>query len=130
MKQSLLRLGLNKLLRFPFGTLVGLTHNECTELKTIILNYNFDVISCWKWCCCRQWGLNIPWYQKFISCCPVSLANILCKLTERLIRNRLLFVSDEIKIISERQGSFRRCRSTIEKLIFLFQEVQDDFQRK
>ncbi|GFQ97788.1 hypothetical protein TNCT_347791 [Trichonephila clavata] len=45
---------------------------------------------------------------------PNSPANIMCKLTEIMIANRLLYVLDKIGIVSERQAGFQRYRRTSE----------------
>ncbi|GFQ86799.1 uncharacterized protein TNCT_342001 [Trichonephila clavata] len=37
---------------------------------------------------------------------PISLTSIMCKLTEIMFANRLLYVLDKIGIISERQAGF------------------------
>jgi len=61
---------------------------------------------------------------------PISLTSCLFKLFERLVLNRLCFYLESKNLISLTQAGFRPGRSTADQVLFLFQSIWDDFQKK
>jgi hypothetical protein len=61
---------------------------------------------------------------------PISLTSVMCKLTERLIANRLNHYLEKFCCLSDRQAGFRKYRNTTEQIVRLTQEIKDGFHQK
>ena len=63
---------------------------------------------------------------------PISLTNSIAKLTEKLIKNRLVSFLDKYNILNDRQSGFRAKRQTLDNLFYFSQktfEAMDDNQK-
>lgn len=58
---------------------------------------------------------------------PIALTSCICKLMERIVKNRLQYQLDLIQAISPRQTGFRKNRSTVDHLINLEDEITRGF---
>ena len=56
---------------------------------------------------------------------PVSLTSVVCKVLERIIRNRIMEHLDRNNLLSPQQHGFRSKRSCLTQLLEYFQEVHD-----
>ena len=78
-----------------------------------------------------QWSeaIQIPILKKGkddsnpLSYRPVSLTPVLCKLMERLIKNRMTWYMEKNEIITPIQSGFRKKRSTIDQIIRLETDI-------
>ena len=61
---------------------------------------------------------------------PISLLSCLGKLMERLVYNRLYWISEKCNFLSDEQCGFRQRKSTIEPLIRLTQDIHRGFSTK
>ena len=56
---------------------------------------------------------------------PIALTNCLCKVLERMVNNRLVFVLEKRNLISLWQSGFRRGRSTIDNILMLETNIRN-----
>ncbi|KAK3871092.1 hypothetical protein Pcinc_023738 [Petrolisthes cinctipes] len=61
---------------------------------------------------------------------PIALTSCLCKVMERIINNRLLFVLEAKGLLSDRQCGFRKHRSTVDHLMNLEHCISKAFANK
>ena len=61
---------------------------------------------------------------------PIALTNCLCKIMERLVNNRLLYVLEKYNIICPYQSGFRKNRCTYDNLTRLEHDIQRAFEYK
>ena len=61
---------------------------------------------------------------------PEALTNVLCKIFEKMINERLVWDLEKEKRIAKRQLSFRKQRSTIDAISKIITKFLDGFQRK
>ncbi|MES9973890.1 MAG: reverse transcriptase family protein, partial [Candidatus Thiodiazotropha sp.] len=66
--------------------------------------------------------------NKLDSYRPISLTSTVGKVMERLVTNRLRYITESEKLLSENQAGFRHGRSTEDQLIRLSQSISDGFQ--
>ena len=61
---------------------------------------------------------------------PTALTNCLCKIMERLVNNRLLYVLEKYNIICPYQSGFRKNRCTYDNLTRLEHDIQRAYEHK
>lgn len=61
---------------------------------------------------------------------PVSLTSCLCKVLERLVNKRLMWVLEKNKVLPKTQSGYRKARSTTDHLVQLEAELQYTFIQK
>ncbi|MCP4262523.1 MAG: RNA-directed DNA polymerase [Planctomycetes bacterium] len=61
---------------------------------------------------------------------PIALTDCLCKVMERMVNKRLLFVLDAKGVLSEHQSGFRKYGSTLDHLVHLEHCIAETFARK
>ncbi len=113
-------------LLFSTGLLSNM-HNVSAVLKSHsvwALNKILKLLSLNTWSSCIECSLILE-YTGIASCIPdlyenafhpIALASCLCKLMERMIHRRLLFVLEAKGLLSGQQSGFRKYRSTMNHL--------------
>ena len=61
---------------------------------------------------------------------PISLTSCVCKLMERIVNNRLMWILESENLLADEQAGFRKCRSTEDQIAYIAQEIEDGFQEK
>lgn len=61
---------------------------------------------------------------------PIALTSCLCKVLERMVNYRLMYVLEKNKLLSPMQCGFRKNRSTYDHLVFLESEIRSAFVRR
>ncbi|GFY26334.1 putative RNA-directed DNA polymerase from transposon X-element [Trichonephila clavipes] len=61
---------------------------------------------------------------------PIALTSCFCTTFERMINTRLVYVLEKEKCISPLQSGFRKCRSTLDNLVFLESQIRDAFVKR
>ncbi|GFO32403.1 folylpolyglutamate synthase [Plakobranchus ocellatus] len=61
---------------------------------------------------------------------PISLTNCICKLMERIINARLMWVLEKNNNLMHEQAGFRQSRSAEDQATFIVQKIEDGFQHK
>ena len=58
---------------------------------------------------------------------PIALTSCVCKIYERMINSRLVWILESRNLLSNRQFGFRKHRSTLDPLLLLSREIQNAF---
>jgi len=61
---------------------------------------------------------------------PISITNTLCKISEKLIKNRLVYYLESNKLITDFQSGFRSNKSTIDNVFYFKQKCLEAFSIK
>ena len=57
--------------------------------------------------------------------CPIALTSCLCKILEKMVNNRFIFILKQRNLISPWQSGFRRGRSTTENILMLETNIRN-----
>lgn len=58
---------------------------------------------------------------------PIALTSCVCKIFERMVNNRLIWLLETKKLLTNRQFGFRKNKSTLDPLLMLSREIQNSF---
>ena len=61
---------------------------------------------------------------------PISLTSSVCKLMERIVNARLMWLLEKDKLLMPEQAGFRQLRSAEDQLAYISQMIEDGFQEK
>ena len=61
---------------------------------------------------------------------PISLTSSVCKLMERIVNARLMWLLEKDKLLIPEQAGFRQLRSAEDQLAYISQIIEDGFQEK
>ena len=61
---------------------------------------------------------------------PISLTSSVCKLLERIVNARLMWLLEKDKLLMPEQAGFRQLRSAEDQLAYISQMIEDGFQEK
>ena len=61
---------------------------------------------------------------------PISLTSSVCKLMERIVNARLMWLLEKDKLLMQEQAGFRQLRSAEDQLAYISQMIEDGFQEK
>jgi hypothetical protein len=65
-----------------------------------------------------------------LSLTPTALTNTMCKVMEKMVKERLIWKLEQDKLLCEKQSGFRRGRSTTNNLLILERTISESFARK
>ena len=134
---------LNKVLKNVKGTSAGpdliryeMIQNLSMKDKLILLEFFNDIWKNHKFP--EQWrdAIIVPILKQgkdplnSDSYRPIALTNCLCKILERLVNNRLLFVLEKQKLLCPYQSGFRKKRCTYDNLTSLEHDIKKAFSKR